>query len=553
MMILEGITGSCTNLNEDALSGPLGIPDEEMDVDVEQYTPYNLSTTAIVKSDLQAPFEQSVIGGCSNDSWAPSEYGKYLKSNKNAIPVQEDIQRYKEMANVLDSYFLEGETDMLEGTVNPPAKTNFMNVASPQRATTDSTSASDCNLSRNIRQRQRSSGSTNSADKPTKAHKHHHHHKHKHDKNKHRNKSEQMDHVVASNVDQILLDCLEEELPSGIVAIEGDLPGSAPLELLDDYDGCDSMIYARSSRRFGPKPRPFQENLGHDNRKSELRAVFGARGMGYLSPTRTKQDDFDTDEGKHAFSPLNSESTILKRLLTDGLPTSKVDGHFGKKTTPKRVSEGLMLPPPPVTAGTGGYSSSEDTASVCSTVTTTSQSSDGSGPVKRKKKRNLTGFPSPKKKRRKITNEEMGPKKPAGKAPRVKLLTAVLTQNAKKAAKAKKNLKLASPGRRRKLSPAESKTVKRSSLRSSRQESDNAESDAITGTDSEEEASDSEEEVLPVSKRGRPPASTTNQGSKKKIQIKPKKNTKCFMSKALVCQTRHSTEASACSFGCCES
>ena len=107
-MILEGITGSCTNLNEDALSGPLGIPDEEMDVDVEQYTPYNLSTTAIVKGDLQAPFEQSVIDDCSNDSWAPSEYGKSLKPNKNAIPVQEDIQHYKEMASVLDSYFLEG-------------------------------------------------------------------------------------------------------------------------------------------------------------------------------------------------------------------------------------------------------------------------------------------------------------------------------------------------------------------------------------------------------------------------------------------------------------
>merc|ERR1712020_121768 len=115
-----------------------------------------------------------------------------------------------------------------------------------------------------------------------------------------------------------------------------------------------------------------------------------------------------------------------------------------------------MLPPPPVNAEGEGYSSSEETASVCSSsVTTTSQSSDASGPSKRKKKRNLTGFPSPKKKRKQIATDAPTLKKPAGKAPRVKLLTAVLTQNAKKAAKAKKNVRQKCP-----LSPGRSKRGK---------------------------------------------------------------------------------------------
>merc|ERR1712223_111567 len=159
--------------------------------------------------------------------------------------------------------------------------------------------------------------------------------------------------------------------------------------------------------------------------------------------------------------------------LTDGLPSMNSVNYVGKKNLFKSENDGLMLPPAPVTVDGEGYSSSEDTASVCSSsLTITSQSSDASGPSKRKKKRNLTGFPSPKKKRKKIDTAATALKKPAGKAPRVKLLTAVLTQNAKKAANEKKSVKQRSLGKRKKDAMA-NKTKKgqskNSNLKSTRQ------------------------------------------------------------------------------------
>ena len=502
-------------INEDASNNFKMLDDQ-----IELYdNKSNCSPTIL--TDLQLPIEQSTIDECSNDSWAPSEYGNKSGKHRNATPVQEDIQEYKEISLELDSYLFDGELTMLEGTANPPATINPSNLSSPHPLNSVESNIGTDNSVRNIRQRQRSSGSSHSTDKPVRIHKHH---KHKHDKTKHRNRSEQMDHVVASNVDQVLLDCLEDELPGGIVAIEGEIPGSSPLELLSNFEGCDSMVYARSSRRWS-KPRPFQDHSTTD-RKSELRAVFGGRGMGYLSPTRMKADDYYNDEIKHSLQHSISESTILKRLLTDGLPSMNGSNHIGKKIYHKPISEGLMLPPPPVNTE-GGYSSSEDTASVCSSsVTTTSQSSDASGPSKRKKKRNLTGFPSPKKKRKKTQTEVTTLKKPAGKAPRVRLLTAVLTQNAKNAAKAKKNQKLSS-GKRKNLSKSvqnKSGRLKKTTLRSAQQER----SSDVEGTESDASQSDSDEEVsgsgiesTTTPRRGRPPSK--NQDGKKLLSAKPKK------------------------------
>ena len=490
---------------------------------------------ADTKQDLTLKNDLDTMGAgideCSNDSWAQSEYGISNKLGggktvNRTIPAEEDVKQFQEISQSLDSFFFEGELAMLDGTVNPPATSDPTSPNSTRNSTENTATSETTSTSRQTnRQRQRSSGSSNSTDKPVKAHKHHKHNK-SHDKNKHRNKSEQMDHVVASNVDSVLLDCLEDELPSGIVAIEGEIPGSTPLELLNSFEGCDSMIYARSSRKW-TKPRPFQEHSSTD-KKAELRAVFGGRGIGYLSPSRMRPDDYEHEDTKHHFHSSISESTILKRLLTDGLPSMN-GNQFPRKNSHKLSSDGLMLPPPPVNdADDGpGYSSSEDTASVCSSVLTTgSHSSDASGPTKRKKKRNLTGFPSPKKKKKKI-QKEVNLKQPAGKAPRVKLLTAVLTQNAKKAANAKKNTKVRSPGRKGRLAKSvvgKSGRWQKSSLRSTRQDAssceDESESDA-SEEDSDEDVSDSESESNSTPKRGRPRINF-----QKKQPLKPKKATK---------------------------
>jgi len=60
-----------------------------------------------------------------------------------------------------------------------------------------------------------------------------------------------MDRLVACNVDEVLLDCLEDELPS--VTLDGALPGSEPLELVEKYNECDAMSLC-SSRKMRPRP-----------------------------------------------------------------------------------------------------------------------------------------------------------------------------------------------------------------------------------------------------------------------------------------------------------
>merc|ERR1712141_849146 len=144
---------------------------------------------------------------------------------------------------------------------------------------------------------------------------------------------------------------------------------------------------------------------------------------------------------------------------------------------------------------------------------------------KRKKKRNLTGFPSPKKKRKKVDTAATALKKPAGKAPRVKLLTAVLTQNAKKAASERKGVKQRTLGKRKKDAIANKMKKgkwKNSNLKSTRQynTSDLESIGSEDMSDSEEEASESDEETPTISRRGRPPTKNQNM---KKSSIKPKK------------------------------
>ena len=79
-----------------------------------------------------------------------------------------------------------------------------------------------------------------------------HHHKHHHRANKDTMfpMDDPMDRLVACNVDEVLLDCLEDELPS--VTLDGALPGSETLELVEKYNECDAMSLC--SRKMRPRP-----------------------------------------------------------------------------------------------------------------------------------------------------------------------------------------------------------------------------------------------------------------------------------------------------------
>ncbi|XP_059084397.1 claspin-like [Tigriopus californicus] len=139
-----------------------------------------------------------------------------------------------------------------------------------------------------------------------------------------------MDRIVAANVDPLLLDCLEDELPS--VTIDEEIPGSEPLELLDNYETCDSMAQVCNSRWMRamsiiPDPSP--------------RKVFKTKRINSPPPVTVHRPELDDSSSEYATSV------------------------------------------------------NEETGSVHSLESTTS-----SGRRKVKRKRNLTGFPNPKKRRK---------------------------------------------------------------------------------------------------------------------------------------------------------
>ena len=70
-------------------------------------------------------------------------------------------------------------------------------------------------------------------------------HKHKHRSKRLGSKAEHMDYLVAVNVDQFLLDCLEEELPC--VTFPPEVPGSSPLELIENFHTCTSMRHSKGN------------------------------------------------------------------------------------------------------------------------------------------------------------------------------------------------------------------------------------------------------------------------------------------------------------------
>ncbi len=151
-----------------------------------------------------------------------------------------------------------------------------------------------------------------------------------------------MDRLVASNVDPVLLDCLEDETPS--VAIDDDVPGSTPFELLAGFATCDSMAKCEGAGRWLRKPL--------------------------------------------------DAAVRLRRSLKQQQPSSSSSSSSSRT---KDVSHPIQIPPPPVAAAIKDDTSSE----CCSSACEDGGSSSSSSSRKRKKRRNLTGFPSPKKKKKK--------------------------------------------------------------------------------------------------------------------------------------------------------
>ena len=170
-----------------------------------------------------------------------------------------------------------------------------------------------------------------------------------------------MDRIVASNVDAVLLDCLEDELPS--VTIDEEVPGSDPMDLIREYENCNSLVLGR--RFLRPKSDLSRQSSSND-----------------LSSNASLKSNARPSTAGKTVPPVSQRPTNRRGLSAD--------------------AEG-------------------DEVDVGSSSDFSGYSSSSSSGRKKRRKRNLTGFPSPKKRRKtatpllnnvlmKETNRKLGPK-----------------------------------------------------------------------------------------------------------------------------------------------
>ena len=229
-----------------------------------------------------------LIDECSNDSTF-SRFS-HVSDRLNPIPELDPAS--------LDEFLREADPDLATGDLST--------CTSPvPAASTGSTDSGDSgHLRKKLKRR--------SSDK-----RHHHHHKHHRRTNKDQTvpMDDPMDRLVASNVDEVLLDCLEEELPS--VTLDGELPGSEPLELVENYNLCDAMLLC-SSRKT--RPRPFLRTPStsssstldakeKQNDESPLSAVANHLAAKRKSKMSTREENVAVDDDVAKEEDSSSEYT----------------------------------------------------------------------------------------------------------------------------------------------------------------------------------------------------------------------------------------------------
>jgi len=203
---------------------------------------------------------------------------------------------------------------------------------------------------------------------------------------------EPLDQLVADNIDPVLLDCLEDELPTvpgPLLDLDED-----PMELLSSFSSCRSMAVC-NQRWLRPNNRDTVSSAKKDPKNKK---VFDP-----LKPKRViiyKDDlpgfslDGDDEDEKLPVSKRGKP----RAAPGDKAPESpnKAEKDSKKKT---KISKKAVEPPKDETAVEEEVTQSdEDLESVESFSSTSSSTS------KKRRKTNKTGFPTPKKKKK--TNQE---------------------------------------------------------------------------------------------------------------------------------------------------
>jgi hypothetical protein len=248
-----------------------------------------------------------------------------------------------------------------------------------------------------------------------------------------------LDQYVADNVDPVLLDCLEDELPT--VPVEDLL--TDPLDLLDTYSRCTSMAVCNKrwlkpnkmdtttfvSQAVASPLKPKRKFIYKDDlpgfsidsdMETEKLPVSKRRKDDAKVETPPKADKDETESGdeeepkpkKRGPSPSKKivDPSKPKRIIIykDDLPGFEVlpdsDAESEKLSGNKRGSKPGPKPGKKKFKVVKTVKDKEDEEDEEDTVSVESFSSTSSGP-KKKRKMNRTGFPSPKKKKIAIKNE----------------------------------------------------------------------------------------------------------------------------------------------------
>jgi len=209
-----------------------------------------------------------------------------------------------------------------------------------------------------------------------------------------------LDQLVADNVDPVLLDCLEDELPTVPCP-----PLEDPMDMLDSYSTCTSMSVC-NSRWLRPNKRDSLAPVQQQQKEHKLES----KAKKLPSPSKPKRiiiykDDLpgfsiDSDmeaeklpvskrgKAKAQVEKVDKKEEVEeeeKKVQSSSKKISKKDsGKSGKDNVPSRdVDNGNVV----------DEESDDDSESVESFSSTSSGS-------KKRRRANRTGFPSPKKKRK---------------------------------------------------------------------------------------------------------------------------------------------------------
>merc|ERR1719342_940091 len=176
---------------------------------------------------------------------------------------------------------------------------------------------------------------------------------------------EPLDQLVADNIDPVLLDCLEDELPT--------VPGplletvmTSPMDLLETYSSCKSMSVC-NSRWLRP-----------NNRESASSAKKEAKNKKGVDPSKPKRLFIYKDDlpGFNFDGDMEEEKLPVNKKRQLKATKSKTDSP--KSQSPSKEAD----------------DSDDDLESVDSTASSTSSV------TKKRRKTNKTGFPTPKKKKK---------------------------------------------------------------------------------------------------------------------------------------------------------